>query len=58
MENLFLGKTHDSWIRDFAGRMESLEYGSSEYKKCRRIYAWLANQIRLADKIRIEELKS
>ena len=56
MENLYLGKTHDAWIRDFAGRMESLEYGSSEYKKCRRIYAWLANQIRLADKIRIEEL--
>ena len=57
-QELYLNRTHTQWISDFAKRMQDLEYGSTDYEKCRKIYAWLCNQVRLADKIRIEEIKN
>ena len=55
---LYLGKTHIDWIKDFGGRMDKLPVGSEEYTKCQKIFAWLCHQVRIQDKANIEAQKN
>ena len=56
MENLYLGKNRYAWIQEFGQRMNKLTFGSVEYEKCRKIYAWLCERERVIDKVRTEEI--
>ena len=54
--DLFLGKSHIDWIKDFGGRMDKLPVGSEEYTKCQKIFAWLCHQVRIQEKANIESI--
>lgn len=56
-QDLYLGHTNSCWISEFAKRMQRLDYGSEEYTKCQKIYAFLANRHRLQDRVNIEAIK-
>ena len=56
-QEIYLNRTNDWWISDFAKRMQNLKYGSFEYEKCRKIYAFLANRNRLWDRVNVEAIK-
>ena len=50
----YLGHTRQNWLQEFSRRMNELSVKVGiqhpDYKKCERIYAYLANQIRMQQK--------
>lgn len=48
---LYLGKTRLEWVTEFGRRMNKLDYGTPEYEKCRKIYAWLCEKVRIEQKL-------
>ena len=56
--NNYLGHTHEWWAKDFARRMNRLTFGSPDYEKCRKIFAFLCNQIRSEQKADLEIINS
>ena len=58
MLNLYLGHTRVQWAIEFAHRMNSADISKQDYKKCQRIFAWLANKIRSEERSDIETIRN